>query len=524
MNLKTSHYYILLIILGGLLFIPSLGSVHLFDWDEINFAECAREMLVSKDYWQVQIDYKAFWEKPPLFIWMQVLSMKLFGVNEFAARLPNAIVGIASMCVLFFIGRRLRDKKFALIFTLLYTISLLPHFYFKSGIIDPTFNLFIYLSIYFFNASIHHKRKTYYAILCGLSLGLAVLTKGPVAIMLGGLSLITFCALNNFWGKLNFKNLLILSAICILVIGIWVLPNYLIGGAELFNDFINYQIRLLQTQDAGHGGPIYYHLLVLLLGCFPASIFIFQKNKTRVTLSATERDFKLWNVILLSVTLIVFSLVKTKIVHYSSLCYFPITYLSALALYNMHEGKNKWNHSSRISFLVIGVLLAFAFILAPIVMQHSELWIGYVKDPFAIENLKADVEWKNIHTIAGVALLAAVLLTFFMAIKRRYRNAFISLTVFMLLALQSAFRIFPSRIEAISQAAVVDFCERNQDKNLYPIGYKSYAHLFYGKKMPDSEDKEAIFLLKKPFFEKNGLEKDYLILEEKNGYLLLQQR
>src|SRR4030042_1849068 len=76
------------------LFVPFIGGVHLFDWDEINFAESAREMIVTGDYLTVRIDFLPFWEKPPLFIWMQVLSMKLFGINEFAARFPNAICGI----------------------------------------------------------------------------------------------------------------------------------------------------------------------------------------------------------------------------------------------------------------------------------------------------------------------------------------------------------------------------------------------------------------------------------------------
>ncbi|MGL5888758.1 MAG: ArnT family glycosyltransferase, partial [Bacteroidia bacterium] len=71
--------------------MPFLGYAQLFDWDEINFAECAREMMVTGDYTTVQINFEPFWEKPPLFIWMQVLCMKVFGVNEFAARLPNAI-------------------------------------------------------------------------------------------------------------------------------------------------------------------------------------------------------------------------------------------------------------------------------------------------------------------------------------------------------------------------------------------------------------------------------------------------
>src|SRR3970040_833103 len=99
MNLSAINKNILIIILSSLLFIPFLGNVHLFDWDEINFAECAREMLVSGNYSMVQINFEPFREKPPLFIWMQALSMNLFGINEFSARLPNAICGIITLPV-----------------------------------------------------------------------------------------------------------------------------------------------------------------------------------------------------------------------------------------------------------------------------------------------------------------------------------------------------------------------------------------------------------------------------------------
>src|SRR3954468_9363267 len=92
---------LLLTILCLIFFLPFLGSVHLFDWDEANFAECAREMLVSHDWGRVQVDFQPFWEKPPLFIWMQALSMKALGVNEFAARLPNALCGAATLLLCF---------------------------------------------------------------------------------------------------------------------------------------------------------------------------------------------------------------------------------------------------------------------------------------------------------------------------------------------------------------------------------------------------------------------------------------
>ncbi|MBW6479251.1 MAG: glycosyltransferase family 39 protein, partial [Bacteroidales bacterium] len=129
--------YAAIILAGSLLFLPFLGQVALFDWDEINFAEIAREMIVTGDYLNVQINYQPFWEKPPLFIWMQVLSMKLFGINEFAARFPNAIGGTITLLILFEMGRKLYDHRMGLLWALVYAGSVLPFFYFKSGIIDP---------------------------------------------------------------------------------------------------------------------------------------------------------------------------------------------------------------------------------------------------------------------------------------------------------------------------------------------------------------------------------------------------
>lgn len=62
--MKQDLFKKLLIACGAaILFIPFLGQVHLFDWDEVNFAECAREMLVTKNYLRVQIDFQPFWEK-----------------------------------------------------------------------------------------------------------------------------------------------------------------------------------------------------------------------------------------------------------------------------------------------------------------------------------------------------------------------------------------------------------------------------------------------------------------------------
>ncbi len=57
---KGIHYQLFTVLFGALLFLPFLGSVHLFDWDEINFAESAREMIITGNYPDVQIDFKSF--------------------------------------------------------------------------------------------------------------------------------------------------------------------------------------------------------------------------------------------------------------------------------------------------------------------------------------------------------------------------------------------------------------------------------------------------------------------------------
>ena len=62
MNLQASHYRIILFLIGAALFLPFLGAAPLFDWDEINFAESAREMLVTRNYSRVQINFQPLTE------------------------------------------------------------------------------------------------------------------------------------------------------------------------------------------------------------------------------------------------------------------------------------------------------------------------------------------------------------------------------------------------------------------------------------------------------------------------------
>lgn len=482
--------YIIIFVCASLLFFPFLGQVHLFDWDEINFAECAREMIVSDDYLRMQINYRPFWEKPPLFIWMQVLSMKVFGINEFAARFPNAVTGVVTLLALYYTGKRILNEKMATWWVILYTATWLPHFYFKTGIIDPMFNLFIFLAfaqVYFIK---HAANKYTHAMLAGLFIGLAVLTKGPVAILVAILALAVYLVVNKGLYGYNIIHFLAVIAAALATMSIWFGVEILQHGWWFVNEFITYQIRLFQTEDAGHGGPFFYHFIILLIGCFPAVALLFQYNRKRIDANSQTMDFTRWMWVMFWVVLILFSIVKTKIVHYSSLCYFPLTYLAALQAYRLAERQTSIKPLVKGIMLFTGSLIAIAITCLPLVGLNKDKLIPLIDDPFAVGNLQAAVPWSYAECLFGALYLAGIWIAVLL-MKKNFRKAMVSLCVVQVIIIQITVLHFTPKIEAFSQRAAIEYFKSFAGKDVYVhvLGYKSYAHLFYTQKQPQTNDK-----------------------------------
>lgn len=495
--------YLIIAVAAALLFIPFLGNVHLFDWDEINFAEAAREMVVTGNYSSVTINYQPFWEKPPLFIWMQAVSMKLFGVNEFAARLPNAICGIVTLLVLFRIGRSIYDKRFGWLWVLCYAGSFLPHFYFKSGIIDPWFNLFIFCGVYFIilftnnaDAAPGNKRNRNLLIYSALFIGLGIMTKGPVALLVFGLAFGVYWLLKRKQ-VITIKQVLIYAATVAAVGGLWFITEALRGNFNVIIDFFVYQVRLLKTEDAGHGGPFFYHFVVLLIGCFPASVFAIRAFRKQQTDTPFQKHFRLWMIILFLVVLILFSLVRTKIVHYSSLCYFPLTYLAAYTIFKIINKEMEWKRWMTILILVIGGLLGTAITLMPLIerFKWKIIQANVIADRMAIENLKAPVHWWGWEWLLGLCYLAAVAVAAWLIFTHKYKKGIILLFIASLAMLNIALVAVVPKVEKYSQGTAIAFFEKVREENAYveTLGYKSYAYLFYHKKAPQ-DNQSPLFI------------------------------
>ena len=490
---SKGRIHLIIIVAALLLFVPGLGAVHLFDWDEINFAEIAREMIVTGHWAQPRIDYLPFHEKPPLFIWLQAISMSLFGIGEFAARLPNALCGAVTLVVLFRIGSRLRGKLFGALWALAYVGSILPHLYFRSGIIDPWFNLFIFLGVDALISAGREERPPTtgkaqrFAAQAGFFLGLAVMTKGPVGILIPGITAVVFWIRARFTHLVSVKLLGSAAMVFLLTVGLWALVDLARNGPEFMTSFFWRQVAMLTTEDAGHGGFFGYHFVVLLLGCFPASAFALQEllRPTRSD-EPLQNEHRRWMVILFWVVLILFSVVKTKIVHYSSLCYFPLTYLAALRLERIWRKQEGFGWSR---FLVggIGTVIALVFIVVPFLGMRIELIKPlFAKDPFGLANLDAAVRWTGAEALAGALLLAVLITAHVLHGRSQVRHSLVLLFVGTALFITTTLYFFINRIEGYSQRAAIDFFEARQGEDCYVItkNYKSYAHLFYTRKPP----------------------------------------
>ncbi|MGP8216473.1 MAG: ArnT family glycosyltransferase [Bacteroidia bacterium] len=481
---------LLLVVAGAILFLPFLGRVHLFDWDEINFAECAREMVVAKQYFLVTINYVPFWEKPPLFIWMQAISMKLFGVCEYAARFPNALCGIATMLLLYNIGKLWKDSRFGLLWVLAYIGSLLPQFYFKSGIIDPWFNFFIFSGAYFF-IRVQMRRKglmqgnKMHLVLSAFCIGLAMLTKGPVALLVFSISAVVYWLFEKRRAMVSFQQSIIYFFVVFAAGGAWFALEALTGHWNIIMQFIQYQIRLFNTRDSGHGGPFYYHFVVLLIGCFPASIFAIRGMMIK-TNDDKMREASRWMNILFWVVLVLFSIVKTKILHYSSLCYYPLTFFAALSLYEITENSASWKGWMGWMLGIIGGVWVTALSVLPVAGMNTPALIRFINDPFAAANLQATVHWTYFDTIAGFILLTSIISGLIFITRGNIVRGALTFFIGTLITTNIALIVIAPKIEQYTQGAAIEFYQNLQGKDVYvtTLGFKSYAQYFYTDEQP----------------------------------------
>ncbi|MFL2565355.1 MAG: ArnT family glycosyltransferase [Parvicellaceae bacterium] len=501
------------------LVFPSIGCFNLFDWDEINFAESSREMIISNNFFQVMINFEPFHEKPPLYFWLQVISMKIFGISSFSARLPNAVLSVIFPVILFNIGSRLKNKTFGWIWALIFLSGLLPNLYFRTGIIDPYFNLFIFLSIYFFYLSItNNKIKNIF--FSGLFSGLAILAKGPVGLLLVLLSCSIYFLTSR--KKISLKNILIFIFTVIIVSSPWYILELINKGPWFLIEFIQYQIELFSKPVAGHQQPVFYHFVIVLFGCIPFSFFalrnIFIDSKSDLKFEKMMR-ICFWTV------LVLFTIVTTKIVHYSSMAYIPLSFLGSIEFYKIIKGKRFNKVLKLLLFLLSSIIAIVLSLFIYLLIYKKEIIMSFSDDNQFKTLLNLNLSWQGWEwTIPLIIAFSSLLWIIKFKFHLLKCLAIYSLLIGLSFSLISYF-IIPNVEFAIQGTAVSFYKDISKEKKyLTTVGFKSYAPYFYSevdhlKKVDKLYQKKSEIL--KKYFSANSLNDLNRLQKNKfNGYVL----
>jgi 4-amino-4-deoxy-L-arabinose transferase-like glycosyltransferase len=263
--------------IAAFVYFNGLGNLPLFNPDEALYAEPAREMIVTGECITTLLNYVVRFTKPPLCIWAMAGCYQIFGVNEFAARFFGAACAVVLVAITYLSMTRYISLRAAIFGSL--TLASAPLFVFtaREAITDMPLSLFgAGTQLAFFHAS-QSKFKRRGALYLGYVLiGLAVMTKGPVGLVLPVAILLAWHTIKgNLWSAFKSYQPLI-GALIVAVIALpWFVTEIYITKGAYFQEFIireNFQ-RFTAVVDS-HKQPVYYHLLAMLGGFFPWTVYL----------------------------------------------------------------------------------------------------------------------------------------------------------------------------------------------------------------------------------------------------------
>ena len=386
----------LLALLIFLSFFFNIGSVALFDLDEGAFSEATREMLASGNYITTYLGGDLRFDKPILIYWLQAASVKLFGLNEFALRLPSALAATVWALLIYLFTKRVFDSKIAILATLFMVSSLQISVIAKAAIADALLNMWIAASMFSIMLYIRSEKKVWLYAAFG-AIGFGMLTKGPVAVMIPVAVTLLYFALKRdikSWLKAIFNPIGI--AIFLAVALPWYILEYMDQGMKFIEGFfLKHNISRFETSFEGHSGSFFYYIPVLLVGLMPfTGVLLATLGRMKRWI---EDETTLFLVLWFGFVFIFFSFSGTKLPHYVIYGYTPLFIIMALQFEKI---------KSPLWIVVPPALLMAVLIFLP---EIANALLPSVKDPYAkalIEESGALFGWRYKMEIA--LLLAAL--------------------------------------------------------------------------------------------------------------------
>ncbi len=401
---KFSRLFGWLIGLTAIVFFFRIGATPVYILDEAKNAQCAREMWYHGNWIVPTFNGELRTDKPPLHYWFMALSYTLFGVGEWQARLFSAFMGIGTIAISFYFVKRFLGVATAFFTALVLAISTHFIFEFRLAVPDPFLIFFTTLGL-FSGFAYLEERKWIWLLLTAVSLGIATLAKGPVALGLPGMAMVLLIIFQKKWWVFGDWRVLIAACVYVAVAVPWyVWVHKATDGAFTQGFFLEHNLQRFSGKMEGHGGPFIITPIIVMIGMLPFSVAIVPVIKSLRT--GWKNNLVLFASIVAAVYIVFFSLSKTKLPNYPMPCYPFAALVVAVFLNDCYERKTRIPKYSWWILLSIGVALPVAGFIA--LQMEPEL---------------APLRWWAI----GLAILPCAVLAAFRSVASSYSKAILLL-------------------------------------------------------------------------------------------------
>ena len=443
-----------------------LGATPIYILDEAKNAECAREMLEHNDWITPVFNGILRTDKPPLHYFFMMTAYKMFGYNAFAARFFSAVMGILTVVVTYLYTKKLLNAFAAFCSTLVLVCS--SHFLFEFRLAVPDPYLIFFITLGLFSGFVWLQQNNFkQLIIAAVALAFATLAKGPVAIVLPGLSLLIWVIIKKKWQTFFTWKLIPAFLVYLLIAAPWYYAVYKATNGEWIKSFfLDHNLNRFADPQEGHGGLFIITLLFVLLGLLPFMSFLGELIKKRAYVFSNE--VAQFCAIVALAFVVFFSVASTKLPNYPMPCYPFAAVILGTFIASLLNGEVT---SKKYPFYIV---FAVTLIL-PLV--------GY----FVIGQ---EVEAKNINWIALLLLITPAMFIGYMIITRQGSWAkhigFIAFaySTFNLIGLHY---VYPALYNKNPVSKTID--KVKQYPNIY--GYKIFnpAYRFYlDKNIPVTDD------------------------------------
>lgn len=284
-SLMLAHPRAVLVALCLLMYLPGLTALPPLDRDESRFTQATKQMIETGDFIEIRFQEEPRNKKPVGIHWMQAITAGWLTAEPhnaiWAYRLPSVIAGILATLFVFGLGRRLFDDEVALISAGLMASSLLligeAHIAKTDAVLLACVLGAQYLIAQFFMAARQgaEQPKLRYSALLGLAMGLGILVKGPMILFFVGLSVFALSFWERRWSWIMSMRPFFGLGIVILLNVPWLVAIGLVTSGQYFQDAIGLDfLGKVAGSAEGHWGPPGYYLVSLLLGFWPAWLFL----------------------------------------------------------------------------------------------------------------------------------------------------------------------------------------------------------------------------------------------------------